>query len=275
MLENNENFPKLSVKQKLTHLTLTLETIIKGIPVDDLETLVRRAADKVLTKESIRNICFEAEIFDEEIYIGNVHNRPYRCISVFTVRRIKKTLVRKTMEDFAPVLGKEVCLAVQKRITSIIDEVKKNVLKLDINLSRVTFARLEHIIVKLVIDIVYKIVNFILEAIDITVTAITTFVMTVDINSKDWRRKIADEIRSKLLENKTEIIHNILSTVEQICVNTRKDLTTRLAIINAKRKNIILPDQEDRTYKSHFYFFQNNIILFTANLYNLCITILQ
>ena len=254
MLENTENFPKLSVKQKLAHLTLTLETIIKGIPVDDLETLVGRAADKVLTKESIRKICFKAEISDEN-YIGNVRNRPYRCSSVFTVRRIKKTLVKKTMEDFARVFGKEVCLAVEEKITSIIDGVSTKVLKLDINLSRETFARLEHIIVDVVIDIVYRIVNFILEAIEITVTAITTFVMTVDINSEDWRRKIADEIRSKLLEKKTEIIHNILSilsTVEQICVNTRKDLTTRLAIINAKSKNIILPDQEDRTYKSHF-----------------------
>ena len=158
------------------------------------------------------------------------------------------------MKDFARVFGKEVCLAVQDKITSIIDGVNKNVLKLDINLSRETFARLEHIIVEVVIDIVYKIVNFILEAIEITVTAITTFVMTVDINSKDWRREIADEIRRKLLEKETEIIHNILSTVEQICVNTRKDLTTRLAIINAKSQNIILPDQEDRTYKSHFEF---------------------
>lgn len=253
MLENNENFPKLSVKQKLTHLTLTLETIIKGIPVHDLETLVERAADKVLTKESIRNICFQAEIGDER-YIGNVHDRPYVCSNVLTVRRIKNTLVNKTMKDFARVFGKEVCLAVQDKITSIIDGVNRKILNLDINLSRETFARLEHIIVGVVIDIVYKIVNFILEAIEITITAITTFVMTVDINSEDWRRKIADEIRSKLLEKKISIIHNVLSTVEQICVNTRKDLTTRLAILNAKRKNIILPDQEDRTYKYHFEF---------------------
>lgn len=253
MLENTENFPKLSVKQKLTHLTLTLETIIKGIPVDDLETLVERAADKVLTKESIRYICFEAQIFDGD-FIGNVRNRSYRCSSVFTVRRIKKTLVKKTMEDFARVFGKEVCLAVQNNITSIIDGVNTKVLKLDINLSKETFARLEHIIVGVVIDIVYKIVNFILEAIEITITAITTFVMTVDINSEDWRRNIADEIRSNLLEKKSSIIHDILSIVEQICVNTRKDLTTRLAIINVKSRNIILPDQEDRTYKYHFEF---------------------
>ena len=253
ILENNENFPKLSGKQKLTHLKLTLENIIKGIPVDDLETLVERAADKVLTKESIRNKCFQAEIGDER-YIGNVRDRPYICSNVFTVRRIKKTLVEKTMEDFAQIFGKEVCLAVQDKITSIIDGVNEKVLELDINLSRETFARLEHIIVGVVIDIVYKIVNFILEAIEITFRAITTFVMTVDINSEAWRRKIADEIRSNLLEKKTLILHDIRSIVEQICVNTRKDLTTRLAIINAKSQNIILPDQEDRTYKSHFEF---------------------
>lgn len=255
--QNCEKIAMLCGKQRLAHLANLLQMISESIPINELAKIMRNAAKETLTNETVRNICYSAIILYEGKSVGNVDESPYVCRSGFTVRRIKRLLMKKTIENLALSFGNYVCQAFQKSIKSLIETVNHKFSDLDIHLSGETFAKLERTIEGIFINIVRRIIDLMHEVYEISVTVVSTLVWSVDVNSREWRRNIADEIYSKVSEKKIEIIYGTLPLITEMCVNTKADLTKRLNLILSVEKNISLADQKKRKYEMFSSSFNN------------------
>lgn len=165
--------------------------------------------------------------------------------------------MKKTIENLALSFGNYVCQAFQKSIKSLIETVNHKFSDLDIHLSGETFAKLERTIEGIFINIVRRIIDLMHEVYEISVTVVSTLVWSVDVNSREWRRNIADEIYSKVSEKKIEIIYGTLPLITEMCVNTKADLTKRLNLILSVEKNISLADQKKRKYEMFSSSFNN------------------
>lgn len=94
--------------------TQLVESLIEMIPLDDIEDIINRAANRSLSKESITELCFSAVIQES----GNTNSDPYYCRSYFTVSRLKRELVEKTMESMIQSLVSEMRSEIHQHIAT-------------------------------------------------------------------------------------------------------------------------------------------------------------
>lgn len=217
--EGYEEIAKLSGVQKLQSLINILLFVKDNILQDSLKNIVEEAAGEVFTLETITDLCYAVSLQDGDDYIGTVHNRSYCCRSIFTVNRIKKTLVEKTLEAMAKLLGTEIC----KRIFKLIEkQIKRKLqhefpdLKLDISIN---FDALELLIKVTIMAMLWPIV-----AIVLAFSMVYTFLFSVNINDKLWRRSVAKEIYESIMKNRTMLMDELLRIIRDMCSRTKSDL---------------------------------------------------
>lgn len=218
--EGYEAIAKLSGVQKLQSLINILLFVKDNILQDSLENIVEEAAVEVFTLETITDLCYAVCLQDGDDYIGTVHNRSYCCRSIFTVNRIKKTLVEKTLEAMAKLLGTEIC----KRIFKLIEkQIKRKLqrefpnLKLDISL--INFDAFAFLFQVYIITIFWPIV-----AVVLAVSMVFTLLFSVDINDKLWRGPVAKEIYESIMKNRNMLMRDILRKIRDMCSRTKSDL---------------------------------------------------
>nr|XP_022309380.1 uncharacterized protein LOC111115090 isoform X2 [Crassostrea virginica] len=102
--EGYEEIAKLSGVQKLQSLINILLFVKDNILQDSLKNIVEEAAGEVFTLETITDLCYAVCLQDGDDYIGTTNSRSYCCRSIFTVKRIKRTLVQHTLEAIAKLL---------------------------------------------------------------------------------------------------------------------------------------------------------------------------
>lgn len=103
---------KLSALQKIQSYKHHVEAIRAGIPLDSIEKVVNNAADRVLTEERIRQLCYETYIDG----IGDIYHDPYNVRFFLTLHRIKGELKEKTIESIKKCLGSEICAEIKRYI---------------------------------------------------------------------------------------------------------------------------------------------------------------
>lgn len=251
--DDNEEISKISGKQRFTHLSDVLTNISNIIPLDELPSILRNTADTVFSIENVKGLCRDAKINDDDDDVGNkVTNGKCVCYSILTVKRIKKKIAKKTMEDLTVQFATAVCSEIKQRIKDKSPSIDLNLAGFDIQISDETYGTMQQAILTIITDVILKFVDFILDAIEITFMAIPVLVWTVDVNADGWREKVGYEIYLKVLQKKAEIVPTILEKVRKMCSDTKADLHKRSKKINSTNEDIITVDQPKRMYRFTF-----------------------
>ena len=220
--EKCDEICKKSGAQKLLSVQKTVKSLKNSIPNDiSLENILKMAADKILSRKNIRNICYGIDLKYDNGRIGTVHSHPYFCYYVGTVRKIRRVLAQETVEKISEDLGSEICKEILEHIKSQVQvRIEGEMYKALINISDDVVATLKIAIIASVIFFFSPVLGFLYALYDIVVT----FIMYVDINSKFWRNKVADDIFVRVREERENILTNILLLVKNRCKETTDDL---------------------------------------------------
>lgn len=171
-------------------------------------------AINTLTKDDIIKFCYEVHIEYKNKIVGSVQSGSYNCYSTFTVRSIKDILAEETLEKAAKHLGSFICSGIYRysddRIkTQLSHELGIRPL-LPLLISKEVYIEIEHTLTDVLI-------SFFNDALFGVFTSIITFIVRifypVDVNSKEWRAEVAEEIYQKILENREEIKHRVFEAV--------------------------------------------------------------
>lgn len=239
-LDEYDEICKASGAQKLESLNKIVISIIKNIP--DRTSLVRivtMAADQALSWQNIKDLCFGVDLWDDGTHIGIVRNRQYICYFARTVNRLKNKLVAETLNEIAKSLGSKICQGILEHIESRVranleNELLYRNIKVFPGALFTTYA---------IVGIFITALNPLLGLMFAVFTIVTAFVWSVDINSTDWREKVADEIYETVLQKKQTIISKSVSRIEAVCTETSTNLLKVSTQIKDRIKRLILVDQ--------------------------------
>lgn len=208
--EDYAEVSKLSAHQKIISLTRLIKSIRESIPLDDIENIIKRVADRALSKEKITQSCFDAVIKDS----GNTKSDPYFCRSSFTIDRLKQELVEQTLQEITKSFGSEILNEIQLRFAS--EELNPGELSWGSILYESAYVSFFAAIVgsvNVLAGIVVAVAGF-----------FHTFISSVDVNSREWRKKVAKQIHEKVNENRRKTLEEISSNIKQRCEETDDQL---------------------------------------------------
>lgn len=228
--DNAENVIRFGAYQQVKSLEKMIDSISESVPIDSFEMILKAAIDKVLSRELIRELSYDTFLRDNGVNVGTVAYASYSCGSMSTVRQIQEQLVNLTLKGAVKTLGLEICRRILKQIES------KTSTKLEENFSHLKFNDddLATITVAVVDDVFSPFLG-----ISISVgTLNTTSACSVDVNSKDWRRKVADEIYDTIYKYKTDILIQTGLQVKLMCLQTVEELIAVLKNIADFKRNI-------------------------------------
>lgn len=190
-------------------------------------------------------MCYDTFLWDKNVAVGRGGSASYSCRSVFTVRRLKEQLVEQTLHETAKAIRSEICKGILRHIESNIQEtLNQNFLDLKLQISKELFKKISSVAVFAVI-----IAYFYYPLLGIIVAVgyvVVTFIWSVDVNSLDWRRKIADEIYQTILENKTNILKKIKGQVQNMCWEAQVELYEVSDRVNDFKRSLGQIDQQIR-----------------------------
>lgn len=233
--DNTENVIRFSAYQQVKSIGENIHAIAQGISNNVIGIILQAATNRVLSKESITQLCYGIVLRDNGINIGTVACASYSCRSILTVMRLQEQLVDLTLKETATQIRSEICHG----ILNYID------FKMKIKLEQICLLYKVEILEKLVptfndaaADVVVTMNTPLIGNIMDVSTLIQTFVWSVDVNSMDWRRKVADEIFDIINKHKTEILKKIESEVQLLCWQALQELKAVSNAIADFQRNI-------------------------------------
>lgn len=215
--------------------TQLVKSLIKMIPVDDIEHIIDRAADRSFSKESITRLCFSAVIQES----GNTYSGPYYC-SFFTVRRLKRELVENTMESMRQLLVSEVEDEIDQHIAKyVLDRVGP--IQTFISLDFPTIINSISFGIAIIVAMWFNVIPVLIVS---AFVIIASLLIAVDVNSISWRKNVANEIYENLSKNKVKVIKDISSNIKQRCKETIDQLRSVSSKLENFKRRINLIDQD-------------------------------
>lgn len=215
--------------------TQLVKSLIKMIPVDDIEHIIDRAADRSFSKESITRLCFSAVIQES----GNTDSGPYYC-SFFTVRRLKRELVENTMESMRQLLVSEVEDEIDQHIAKYVRD-RVGPIQTFIPLDFPTIINSISFGIAIIVAIWFNVIPVLIVS---AFVIIASLLIAVDVNSISWRKNVANEIYENLSKNKVKVIKDISSNIKQICKETIDQLRSVSSQLENFKRRINLIDQD-------------------------------
>lgn len=168
-------------------------------------------AINTLTQDDIIKLCYEVHIVYKNKIVGTVQSGTYNCYSTFTVRSIKHLLAEETLEKTAKHLGSVICTGIHRYND---DRIRT---KLFQELGIIRFLISSDIYHKIENTLIGVLIAFFIDAFSGVFTNIITFIVRilhpVDVNSKEWRAKVAEEIYQKILEKRHKIADLVLEAI--------------------------------------------------------------
>lgn len=214
-LENSEYFINGLEYQQVNSLGGAIELIPEKVSIISIETIIEDATDKILSKESIRQICYDIFLWDKNIAIGTTEDASYSCRSIFTVRRLKEHLEERTLHEIAETLKSEFCRGILKHFEcSFTTNLEQTFSDLKFKISDELFEKIASVVVFIVV-VAFN--NPLLGIIVAVTTLVGTFIRSINVNSTDWRTQIADGVYETIVKNKTNILSNIEGQVKNMC----------------------------------------------------------
>lgn len=228
---------KLSAHQKVVSYKQFVESVRDSIPLSNIEDIVKTAVNRALSKESITELCFDAVIQES----GNTYSDPYVCRSSSTVNRIKKELMKKTVDSVSEHLGSEICTEIQKHI----EKEMQSKFKFDPVLIK-TFLDFSSLAFVGVITLIASLLNPILGILLAILSVLGTLFFAVDVNSRSWRRNVASDIYKQVDKNKEKVLKELSSNIRNRCRITVDQLRIIAELLEDFRSHIHLNDQLSR-----------------------------
>lgn len=189
----------------------------------------------MLLKDTIRELCYVIILRDKGGNVGTTENASYSCRSMFTVRRLKEELVNKTLNKTAETLGSEICNGILKHIESKTKiELKQNFSNLEFKISNNYFATITDSVVAVAVSFFHQLLGIIFTV----STLVMTSVLSVDVNSRDWRKKIADEIYDTIDKKKADILRKNRPQFEEMCLQTVQEFIAVSKTIDTFKRHI-------------------------------------
>lgn len=251
-LESAENVSKFSAYAQAKSLGTLVESLSESVPIDSLDEILQAASDNVLSRDNIRQLCYDILLEDKHDLVGTVYSTSYSCRSLFTVRRLKEQLVEKTLKKTAETLGSEICRGILKHIESKIQsKLEQDLSHLELNVSDELYATITVAVVAVVVSYFFPLIGIIIAV----STFVVTFVWSVDVNSRDWRRKVADEMCDTINQNKARVLRKVRSQVEEMCRQTVLELTKVSKTLHEFQCRIGYTEQIACEYRIYMYEF--------------------
>lgn len=229
---------KLSAHQKVVSYKQFVESVRDSIPLENIEKIVKEAVNRALSKESITELCFDAVIQES----GNTKSDPYYCRSSSTINRLKQELMRKTVESVSKYIGSEICSEIQKHINTEMQG--KFSIDTDSFYTVLNFTSL--ILFETMLTAIAYILNPLLGAAFALVSVVGTFLFAVNVNSRSWRRDVANEIYKQVDKNKEKVSKELSSNIRKRCRITADHLKMIADLLEEFRSRIHINEQDTR-----------------------------
>lgn len=214
-LENAEYVINVLEYQQVHSLGGAIESIPEKVSIISIETIIQDVTDKILSRESIRQMCYDIFLWDKHIAIGTTEYASLSCRSIFTVRRLKEHLEERTLHEIAETLRSEICRGLLKHFEcSFPTNLEQNFSDLKFKISDELFEKITSVVVFIVVAAFN---NPLLGIIVAVTTLVRTSIRPINVNSTDWRAQIADGIYETIVKNKTNILSNIEGQVKNVC----------------------------------------------------------
>lgn len=104
--------------QQVNSLSGAIEPIPEKVSIISIETIIQDATDKILSRESIRQMCYDIFLWDKNIAKRTTEDASYSCRSIYTVKRLKEHLEKRTLHEIAEALRSEICRRILKHTES-------------------------------------------------------------------------------------------------------------------------------------------------------------
>lgn len=229
---------KLSAHRKVVSYKQFVESVRDSIPLQNIEKIVKDAVNRALSKESITELCFDAVIQES----GNTNSDPYYCRSSSTVNRLKKELMRKTVDSVSKYLGSEICNEIQRHIQTEFQSrlsIDTDSIYTVLNFSKVLF-------LEAMVTAIAFLLNPLLGALFALFSLVGTFVFAVNVNSRSWRRDVANEIYKQVDKNKEKLLTELSSNIRTRCKITADHLKMIADLLEEFTSSIHLNEQDTR-----------------------------
>lgn len=233
-MEHCAEVAKLIAHKKIQAYISYIMSFKNSIPINHIGDIVSDAVNRALSKESITRLCFEAVIQES----GNINSDPYICRSNSTVERLKKELVERTLESVSKYVGEDICKEMQRHIVTDI----KSKYNIDVNPFTKFLEISGLILLQTVLTVIAGIINPFAGVIVGIVSAVGTFIITVNVNSETWRRDVASEIYENVSKNKENVIRDVTSSIKERCKITTDELDNIAKKLETFRTQIVLSD---------------------------------
>lgn len=234
---------KLSAYRKVVSYKQFVESVRDSIPLQNIEKIVKDAVNRALSKESITKLCFDTVIQES----GNTNSDPYYCRSSSTVNKIKEELMRKTVDSVSRYLASEICNEIQRHIqTELILFQSRLSIDTDSIYTKVFF-------LEAMVTAIAFLLNPVLGALFAFVVG--TFVFAVNVNSRSWRRNVANEIYKQVDKNKEKLLTELSSNIRTRCKITADHLKMIADLLEEFTSSIHLNEQDTR----EFFFFSSSL----------------
>lgn len=192
---------KLSAIQKINSYRQYVESIRVSIPLDNIQDIVKNAADRALTEERIKRLCYDTYVDG----IGRTNSNPYYVRFFLTLHRIKSELKEKTIESIKEGLGSEICAEIKTHLTLEI----QGKLQLDIILD--AFNLVSTAIIASMLLVMASLMNPITGVVAAVAAGLITFFSGQNVNSRSWRESVAMEIFKEVSNNRVVIVKELSS----------------------------------------------------------------
>lgn len=227
---------KLSAHRKVVSYKQFVESVRDSIPLQNIEKIVKDAVNRALSKESITKLCFDTVIQES----GNTNSDPYYCRSSSTVNRLKEELMRKTVDSVSRCLASEICNEIQRHIqTELILFQSRLSIDTDSIYTKVFF-------LEAMVTAIAFLLNPLLGALFALFSLVGTFVFAVNVNSRSWRRDVANEIYKQVDKNKEKLLTELSSNIRTRCKITADHLKMIADLLEEFTSSIHLNEQDTR-----------------------------
>lgn len=243
--ENVDELAKVLAYRRVTSYCDYLRSFVDIFPTELINAKIGIAINELLTRQKISDICAEASIIYKTDLVGSVHSDPYICYSTFTVQQIKEALVNETLTKAGKALGSKICQDILKYIEDLVSaKLSEEFRSFSFQISNTLHHVFENVFVGAIVTFFYT-----LSGIFVSIfTFIITVFSPVNVNSRDWRRKVANEIYENIDKKRWSIKQFAQNQIQKFRQRTVDDLEKIVFTLHEFTKQINPMDTRKRTY---------------------------
>lgn len=242
--EDFDEMAKLMAYRKVSYcfnFITGITRMLEAFTGQRLREVIERSVDVTLAIVNVRDICYRENVDPA----GTVESKPYVCRLTSSIAKIKRDLVKQTLEGIAKSLGKHITDELIQQMKNVVQsELSKELGEIRFDISNDVFRRMERSIITMVIEFFDSLHGWVRSIAQLLITIF----YPVDVNSAGWREQVAKEIHEKTLEKKQSISDFAFKEVEDICKKTVQDLTEITKILSSFRRKVIPIDQKRRKF---------------------------